>query len=570
MSFHRRRFRAGWGVRAGLAVTISLMTMGSAQAFFIPTGNSDLSLSLNTTVLYNLGIRAEPQDSKIANAPGYGESDRSFSQGNVFTSRLDIQPELMFKYQPDLTEQYGLFVSGHGWYDPAYANTRVAKIPGLPGQTTYSGTNNHLDSYARRYYRGPGAEFLDAFAFAQRNFGNVPVSIKIGRLTKQWGPGLLLGAQSISVNQQPTNIRTGTSQPGAKISQVFLPVGQVDFSTSLTSWLSVSGQYFLEFEPNRNNEGGTYFGGPDYLFLGPDNANYIGLGSNLGYDTPSESRRPEFGVMVHLTPQALNSDFGFYYRRFNSKAGWFAVVNGARDYQEVYPTGTTLYGFSIDRNLGTSDFGLQVSYLHRAPLLNAGALTASKQGPRGNVLNVDVNGTWITPTVRLGGVTLWDTATILADFGWQHLIDVTENAGLYNGLGTPLCKDAATGGPGGHSDGCGTRNSLQMALDFTPNWIQAMPNIDIYLPLTFGYTIYGNGTTLAAQNAGTNEGAINYSAGVEFDYRQKYAFTIAWQDNFARMRSKNVPGLGVVGVGGNGGWYLHDHGRVILTFKATF
>lgn len=563
MKFHRSGLKMGWRARAGLAVGVSLLTMGSAQAFFIPTGNSKLTLSLSTTVLYNLGIRAESQDPRIANSPaGYAESDRKFGGGDVYTSRLDISPQLMVKYQPSFTEKYGLLVSGHGWYDPAYENTRVPLGPGQT-HTAYKATGDHYDSYARRFYRGPGAEFLDAFFFANRNFGSVPVSLKIGRLTKQWGPGLILGAQSISVNQQPTNIRTGIGSPGAKISQLFMPVGQVDMQVSPTTWLSLSAQYFLEYTPSRQSAGGTFFGGPDFLFLGPDNGNNLGLGSNLGYRTPSVTDRPEFGLMVHLTPQALNTDFGFYYRRYNSTFGWFSV-DGLGNYENVFPAGTTLYGFSMDRNLLGSDFGLQVSYLHRAPLLNSG-LTPSHDGPRGNVLNVDINGTWITSPVRFGGVTLWDTATILADLGWQHLISVTENPGLYHGLGAANCKNASTGGAGGHSDGCGTKNSLQMALNFTPNWIQPVPNLDIYLPLTLNYTIYGNGVTLAAQNNGVNEGGISYSAGVKFDYRQKYAFTIAWQDNFGRMRT-----LGGVGVGGNGGWNLQDHGRVVMTFKTAF
>ncbi|HEU0196645.1 MAG TPA: DUF1302 family protein [Nevskiaceae bacterium] len=570
MTFHRSARNMGWPARVGLAAGLSLAAVGSAQAFFIPMSNSKMTMSLNTTVLYNLGIRAESQDPRIANSPaGYAESDRQFGQGEIYTSRLDITPEFMFKYQPSLTQQYGVLVSGHGWYDPAYSETHV---PLAPGQTHTAYKNDHFNAYTNKFYQGPGGEFLDAFFFANRDFGSVPVAFKIGRLSKQWGPGLILGAQSISVNQQPTNVMTGIGSPGAKISQLFMPVGQVDVSASPTSWLSLSAQYFLEYEPSRQSEGGTYFGGPDFLFLGPDNANNIGLGSNLGYRTPSEARRPEFGIMAHLTPQALNTDFGFYFRRFNSKAGWFNVVYP--NYETVFPTGTTLYGFSIDRNLGNSDFGLQVSYLHKAPLLLSGSLTPSGAGPRGNVLNVDTNFTWITPSEYapswLGGTKLWDTATILLDAGWQHLVDVTDNASLYNGLGTANCKNAATGGPGGHSDGCGTNNSLQLAADFTPNWIQALPNIDLYLPLTVNYTVYGNGVTLAAQGNGVNEGAISYSAGLQATYRQKYNFTVAWQDNFGRMRTKDVPGLGLVGVGGNGGWFLQDRGRVVLTFQASF
>src|SRR5689334_23519606 len=41
------------------------------------------------------------------------------------------------------------------------------------------------------YFRGPGGEILDAFAFAKFDIGDMPVNIKAGRHTVFWGEAML-------------------------------------------------------------------------------------------------------------------------------------------------------------------------------------------------------------------------------------------------------------------------------------------------------------------------------------------------------------------------------------------
>lgn len=544
-----------------LRVTVLLFFMlagfGTAQAFQIPTGNDDLRMSWDNTILYNLGMRVEHQQSKIKNTHGYYESDSKFSQGDIEKNRISLTSQFELVYK----SKYGLFVSGDAWYDAAYSNTHVKTQPGYPNSSYY---NNTYSSYTRRYYRGPSAEFLDAFVFGSFQVGNVPINTKVGRLTEEWGPGLLLSAQEISVNQEPTDLRKALADPGSKVSELFLPVAQVDLQASLTNNFSVSAQYFFEYEASRYPEGGTYFGGPDYLFKGP-NRYYPAPAAaplhNAGEYKPGNTDPAQYGVMAHWSPNWTNATIGFYYRRYNNKQAWVQFgAPAANAYRTVFPTGTNLYGLSLDRNIGPFAFGAELSYLQRAALINTGQLSANGRGPRGNVWNVDFNTLLTTASTPL-----FDTSTLLAELGYQHLDSVTERSQYYDGVGYAGCTNPATGASGTRWDGCGTKNSLQAAVDFTPEWMQVFPEWNFYLPLTVIYTIYGNGVTLPAQVNGVNQGAVNYSAGVKAEYRNKYTATLSYADSFARYHAYN----GVV-ADGNGPWATNDRGRVTLTLKTEF
>jgi hypothetical protein len=194
----------------------------------------------------------------------------------------------------------------------------------------------------------------------------------------------------------------------------------------------------------------------------------------------------------------------------------------------------------------------EVSYLDNAALVNNSKLDPSGKGPRGDVWNVSLNGTLTTASTLF-----FDTSTIAAELGYQHLDSVSKRAKYFNGENSPACADLD------RWDGCSTKNSLQAAVNFTPEWVQVFPNWDFYFPITANYTIYGNGASLAAQ--GVSQGAITYSAGIKADYRSKYSATLTYADSFAHYHEHN----GAI-TSGNGSWWLNDRGRVTLTLKTAF
>lgn len=537
--------------RAVLLVTISLSLIGawsSAHAYRFQTGIPGLNMALNTTLRYNLGLRVEPQQSGILRAPGFYESDAKFDQWDIIKNRITIAPELFISYK----RKIGVYVSGYAFYDFAYRDSSVPVAPGYPAS---SYINNEYSDFTKSRYRGLYGELLGGFVFGNFKVGSVPVHFKAGRLTRKWGVGAVLAAQSIAVDQQPTNLRKALAVPGSKISELSFPTAQVDVQFDLTQNLMVAGQYIFEYRHNRFPTGGTYFGGPDYLWQGPDRfflpapkspSGFLLL-HNDGLVTPNNRDEPEFGVMAEWKPNWYNGTFGFYYRRFNNKEAWVQVDVPNRQYRAIFPSGTNLFGLSLDRNIGPVAFGLEFSYISNAAL--AGTPNTDGEGPRGQVLNILTNATWLTSDFPLS-----DTLSVLGELGYQRLIDAKDRERLFNGGSN--CRD--------RWKGCSTDNSLQMSLLMTPKWIQVFPKWNFTLPITVSYSIYGNGATLAA--ASVRQGAISYSIGLKGIFRRRYSVALTYSDSYAHYNKNNS---GVINYG-NGPWFYNDRGRVTLTLETSF
>jgi hypothetical protein len=80
----------------------------------------------DNTVRYNLAVRTEGKDPKIANAPNTDESDNKFDRGDVVNNRIDLLSELDLVYK----SRMGLRVSGAAWYDHGYRDEAVKTAPG--------------------------------------------------------------------------------------------------------------------------------------------------------------------------------------------------------------------------------------------------------------------------------------------------------------------------------------------------------------------------------------------------------------------------------------------------------
>ena len=112
----------------------------------------------------------------------------------------------------------GFRVSAAGWYDFAYSsldNTNNATANTLVNDLPVAGA---LSDYTKRYAKGVSGEWLDAFAFANFDVGDVPVNVKVGQHTVYWGDSLLLGGaiHGISYGQNPLDVWKGFATPGSK------------------------------------------------------------------------------------------------------------------------------------------------------------------------------------------------------------------------------------------------------------------------------------------------------------------------------------------------------------------
>ncbi|SFT82020.1 MULTISPECIES: DUF1302 domain-containing protein [Pseudomonas] len=535
--------------RSAIALAV-LGSMGIAHAASFDLGNSDYRLRWDNTVRYNLGMRMEDQDDRIMNTPTYDESDGKFDKGDIMTNRLDLLTEVDFSYRKD----WGARVSASAWYDNAYDDNSVTSNVG--GQTSYE--NGKYSSEVKRYVNGPSGEILDAFVWTNLQLGETPINIKVGRHTNYWGEGLLIGAHAMSYSQAPIDGVKAATSPGIETKEVFLPIGQVSAKAQVSDNLSIAGQYFYEWDYTRIPYGGTYFGGADFLFEGPDQ---LPAGPGAFKRTTSKYGRDSanWGVMAKYNLEAIESTFGLYYREFDDYQPWLSpqINAAAGEYRVVYPRGVKMTGISFARVFDSVSVGSELSYRQDGALNAVGVSTLDNEGPRGDTLHFVANAVYGVPRNFIS-----NNGTIVGEFVYSHLDKVTEHEELYKSEGSNNCIDPRVGRPGSgdKSDGCSTRDYYAMAVNYTPQYLNIFPSWDLDVPLTVNYGLHGN----AASAGGGSEGAMSWSAGLKFTYQQQYEFGLRYADTLAQP--KNLANGTVAGNGGVGGT---DRGWLAFTFKTS-
>lgn len=550
---NRRKYDQIFLARDVVAMVLVVATAG-ASAAQIDVGNPDIRLRWDNTVRYNLGVRVDHQNNAIMNNPNYDESDGKFDRGDIVTNRLDWLTEVDVAYK----WFYGARVSAAGWYDDAYKNHDVkSNLPGY--STSYYG--DRYSSEVSRYVNGPSGEILDAFVWANFDVADTPINVKIGRHTEYWGEGLLFGAHSISYSQAPLDAVKASTSPGIETKEVFLPVGQVSAKAQLTNNFYVAGQYYYEWDYTRFPFGGTYFGAADPFFEGPDRLP-AAPGFNLHHADSKYGRDDKnWGLMGMYTIPSTGARIGAYYRVFDDYQPWLSpqINMSTGEYRLVYPRGVKLYGLSYGGNIGSASVGAEVSYRENGALNATGVSTIDDQGPRGNTIHAILNAVYGVPRYWLA-----DSSTLVAELAYSHLDKVTKHKELFKGEGYN-CSDVRTGGKGGESDGCSTRDYYAIAVNYTPQYLSILPSWDMEVPLTLQYGLSGN----AASAGGGSEGALAWSVGAEMTYRQTQHFTLRYADTMAQEKNTQNA-YGDTMVNGNGAVGGTDRGWVSFTYKTSF
>ncbi|RJG03004.1 DUF1302 domain-containing protein [Noviherbaspirillum sedimenti] len=549
-----------------MAVSMAFLAAGNAAAFEIETGNPDVSVRWDNTVRYNVATRVGERDSRIANNQLFDEGDFSFDKGDLVANRLDLLTELDVVYK----KNFGFRVSAAGWADAAYGSASKAN-PALPAITN-SYVNRQFSNYTKRFYHGPSGEILDAFLFAGIDAGEVPVKMKLGRHTVFWGESLFLGGalHSVSYAQNPLDLQKGSATPGVEAKELFRPLNQLSAQAQLTNDLSVSGQYFLEWDAYRYPEGGTYLGPADFGFNGPDR---VFAGPPLNVVTRANALEPknsgEFGLSARWSPEALDGTVGFYYRQFADKLPQPLITQIAPtpQYRLIYADKVDLFGVSLAKNIGGVSVGSELSYRRNTPLSPrllgpAPGIPAQGEtnGPRGDTFHGLINALG-----TIGRTPLFDAASWSGELTWAHWDKVRTGASLFNAEGFFCTVNVPGVGarPGDRRDGCATKNFFGMALAFTPTWYQVIPGVDLSAPMAYSRGLKGNAPTIF----GGNEDNGNFSLGLGADIHQKYRVDLKYVGYFGRL---NTYGTNTV-VSQNGfSSVLQDRDFVSLTLKTTF
>jgi len=293
----------------GVGAAISALSVPSAQAVGFNWG--DIEGSFNSTFSYGVSIRAEERDfdNQIgkANNPNNGldwsgysalsntkyTSSELFAQngsystngdlGNLAWSRGDAFSQVVKGlHELDLRyENFGLFVRGMYYHD-------FALDSGLDYQRELSidgGAPRNIDVCRDKEAKADfcsDIRLLDAYISADFDFGDMPVSFRVGQQVISWGESALISHGIASTNAVDLG---RLRSPGAELKEVFIPQGMAWVSAGLTDNLSVEAYYQYEWQATVVPVGGTYFASNDFVSDGGQyNLIQLGFSGNPDID----------------------------------------------------------------------------------------------------------------------------------------------------------------------------------------------------------------------------------------------------------------------------------------------
>ncbi len=173
-----------------------------------------------------------------------------------------------------------------------------------------------------------GGELLDLFARVEFDVaGGLPFDLRIGRQVLSLGESTFIPNGINVVNSADlSKLRV----PGSELKEALLPVNMVKASIGLTPNLTLEPFWLLEFRRNELEPAGTYFSTNDFATRGGDTV-WLGFGtvadrgSTIGGIAREKDRDAgnynQYGLATRLLVPALNNtEFGFYYARYNSRS----------------------------------------------------------------------------------------------------------------------------------------------------------------------------------------------------------------------------------------------------------
>lgn len=535
----------------------------SAHAFEFDTGSDDWAVRFDNTVKYNYGVRTESADKRWLGTPNSNDGDYNFRHaGTNIANRVDLLTELDVVYQNAM----GFRVSTASWYDKAYENTGSNSNPLPNGNDATSGVGayggSHLSRYAQRYYTGPSGEILDAFVFYSTDVGDESAfSIKAGQHNVYWGETLINAVHSMSYGQSGLDLAKAAASPGIEAKELFVPRKQISSTFTVNSELTLGAQYFLEWDPARLPEAGTYYGSADV----------VGAGSRsllLGYINPlfsvrrgnhdfAPDNRGDWGVMAKWSPEWLDGTLGFYYRKTSdilpqavadaSKISLLAPATfSTLNYNYAYADDINIYGISLSKNIGDVSVGSDLNIRHNMPLASIAALYSPYLASGGGVLTPRSGATGVTTiapqdghsssatgdtlhwtlngVIALGQTPLYDSASLMGEFYYSNLLGLdSKNAALYKG-------DSSY-----HGVDKSTRDNSGVAINFTPLWKQVISGMDLTAPMSVNVGIDG----ISPVQGGGAKDSGSYSIGVGANILNRYNIDLKYVDAFAKTGKCN-------------------------------
>jgi len=509
-----------------LCIATAVLLAGPAQGFEFDTGTG-LKVRWDNTVKYSAAHRAKNPDAETigaANANG-DDGNLNFRRGLV-SNRVDLLSELDLTYG-----NVGARLSGAAWYDSMYRKGNRNNSP----STANSFPNNEFDPATARLH-GRRAEVLDAFIFSQGDLGTGKLaSVRLGRHALLYGESLYFGNNGIAGTQGPVDVIKALQVPSSQVKEIVRPVNQLSGQLQLSSALSISGYYQLEWRKNRLPGAGSYLSMTDFL---DDGGQRILAGAPLvpggGPQSLVRSADKEagdsgqFGAQVRWRPAGTDAELGFYATRSHSKnpivhvqpsfVPGIGVVNPSAfnpltgqvgTYSLVYHEGIKTFGASISTGVGEMNVAAEASVRRDMPLVVSavpvlpGQTISNRDSslyPVGNSAHLQASAIYALP--RTG---LWDGGTLIGEIAWNRRLSITRQAELL--------------------DPNSTRDASAIRLVFEPTYYQLVSGLDLTVPVGIGYGISGRSSVIPQFSA--HHGG-DVTIGISADYQKQWKFGLTY------------------------------------------
>jgi len=295
------------------ALSIGLiLTTAPASAFQF--SDDDWSGSFDTTISFGGLYRLDSPDRNfygranggLQNSVNSDDGNLNYEKGWV-SSIAKISHDFQLSYRG-----YGVFVRGFYFKDLKSDDTKRTPL-----------SAQALDRVES------GAQWLDMYAYAKFDLGDVPVDFRIGRQVLSLGESTFIPNGNNIVN--PVDL-SKLRVPGAELKEAFLPVNMVKASIGLTKNITIEPFWLLEFRRNELEPAGTYFSTNDFASRGGSNV-WLGFGGiadmgglngtgigGIPRDKDHEyGNFKQYGLATHIYTDS-GMDIGLYYARFHSRS----------------------------------------------------------------------------------------------------------------------------------------------------------------------------------------------------------------------------------------------------------
>jgi hypothetical protein len=558
----------------------SLMATG-ARAFELETGNPDWQLRWDNSVRLSTKFRTESADPALKDsfrqlptgapppapatfsfpqALNFNAGDQNFQKKGLVSARVDVLSEFDAIWRRD----FGLRLSAAAWYDDKLHRTTKADNDPTIGQTPF----DEFPSKTRKI-AGEKAELLDAFVFGGWRFDNgMKLTTRLGRHALQYGESLFFGDNGIARAQGPVDIDKLLASPNAQFKEIIRPVPQLSAQLQISPELSIGGYLQFRWEEDRLSPAGSYFSTANIPW-GSQQPEFVNIPAGTPISgnyvlTPGGDQKPkdsgQFGLQLKW--RVGETDLGAYVARYHDKAGQlygnldptgtpspFGTLPGTWFYK--FPENVKTFGISASHSLGDFNVAGEASVRDDVPLWSTNMLYPGSFGapqPRpalGRTAHLN-----LSTLATFGPSFIARESSLVAEVAWNRV----------------LSKDD----PDHSLDEGRTRDATALQFIYTPSYRQALPGLDLSVPLGLRYVLDGNSAVTGAGWGAKGTGSANL--GVEGTYLGVWQFAV----NYTHYIGKAVPfvdysplltgGHAIFGRGNQ----LADRNYLALSLRRTF